>query len=538
MNNNIRTLTLAAIALLAISPALIAEDSRPNILLIVADDLGYADLGIYGSDIRTPNIDALAREGIRFSQFQTAPMCAPTRAMLLSGNNNHVAGMARQHPAPPLKGDMTGYDGHLSERVMPLQRVLKNAGYHTYMAGKWHLGVDEHNSPKATGFDRSYGVVQGGASHYDGRGFENGESIYREDGKLTTWPDGEYSTELYTDKLIGYIEENRTDGKPFFVFAAYTSPHWPLQVPDDELDRYRGVYDAGYDSLRETNFANLQAAGIVPATSTLPPRNENIRPWADLSEAEKRIESREMELYAAMVENLDHHIGRLFAYLRENNLYENTLIVFMSDNGAAGEDFYNRGPFVEYVRERYDNTFENMGRPDSFVSYDYAWAEAGSAPFKHTKTFTTQGGITAPMIAAGPGVRLEDVISHSHVTLMDIAPTFIEAANGHYPDDGSVEPMQGKTLSPLLGGETETIHSDEETFVLFHRNRAYVRKGNWKLTSIERPFDEAHFSLHNLADDPGETTDLSEAHPEKHEELLQIWRAERRELGIVLPMDL
>jgi arylsulfatase len=515
-----------------------ADDPRPNILLIVADDLGYADLGVFGSDIRTPNIDGLARQGLRFSHFHTAPLCAPTRAMLLSGNNNHVAGMARQHPNPPLQGEAPGYEGHLSDRIAPLPRVLAQAGYHTYTVGKWHLGEELEHSARAAGFERSFGVAEGAASHFDGRGFENAPSIYHEDGEFAEWPDGAYSTNHYTDRLIGYIEASRADGEPFFAFAAYTSPHWPLQVPRDELDRYKGAYDDGYDALRETNFANLKAAGIVPEHVSLPPRNVLIPLWSDLDEEEQRRSARKMELYAAMVENLDDNIGRLLQYLRDKGLYENTLIIFMSDNGADGLDFYNRGPYAEYIQEHYDNRWENMGGPESFVSYDAPWAEAGSAPFRLYKGYATQGGIVAPMIMAGRGVSAQDEIRHSYATVMDIAPTIIEVARAKYPDDGSVQAMRGTSLVPFISGKSVQIHADDEVTAMFHRNDAYLRQGKWKLTSIENPFDESHFTLHNLEADPGETTDLSESNPEKREELIEIWRAQVDELGIILPLDL
>ncbi len=322
------------------------QQARPNILLIVADDLGYADLGIYGSSIRTPRIDGLARKGIIFSQFHTAPMCSPTRSMLLSGNNNHVAGIGRQQPGQALKGKIQSYEGHLSDRIAPLPAVLKAAGYHTYIAGKWHLGLEDENSPRAAGFERSWTLLDGAATHFDGRGFENAPSVYRADGVVTSYPDGVYSTDLYTDHLIEFIESNRGDGQPFFAFAAFTSPHWPLQVPEPERDRYAGVYDDGYDVLREQNFLNLKKAGIIPEDSNLPPRWEEITPWDSLSAEEKKRESRKMELYAAMVENLDGHVGRLLDYLQEKGLAENTLVVFMSDNGAAPSDFYNRGPYT------------------------------------------------------------------------------------------------------------------------------------------------------------------------------------------------
>ena len=354
MGTRLVSRTLLAICCLVVSTgggeqARAADDQRSNILLIVADDLGYADLGVHGRDIRTPNIDALAAEGLLCTRFHTAPMCAPTRAMMLSGNNNHVAGMGRQHPYDPLREEMPGYEGHLSDRVAPFPVLLQEAGYHTYMVGKWHLGLAPENGPSRNGFERSFSMIDGAGNHFDSVGYFEGGSTYRSDGQPSTMPEGGYSTEVYTDRLMEFIAEGTSDGAPFFAYAAYTSPHWPLQVPDEYLDLYRGKYDEGYDVLRETNFATLKEAGIIPADAALPPRNEAITPWSELSAEDKRRESRKMELYAAMVENLDHHVGRLVDYLKSRGLYENTLIVFMSDNGPAAEDFYNRGSYVDYV---------------------------------------------------------------------------------------------------------------------------------------------------------------------------------------------
>jgi arylsulfatase A-like enzyme len=520
------------------NPQSSGSEARPNILLIVADDLGYADLGVYGSDIRTPNIDALARDGVLFTQFHTAPMCAPTRAMLLSGNNNHVAGMGRQHPAGALKEHMPAYEGYLSDRVAHLPSVLKAAGYHTYTTGKWHLGTEKEHSPLATGFERSFSLMDGAATHFDGRGFENAPSIYRADGELVDYPDGAYSTELYTDRLIRFIDSNKSDGRPFFAFAAYTSPHWPLQVPENERNRYAGVYDDGYDALRERHFESLKRAGIIPQSSTLPPRWDEITPWEDLSGEQQKREARKMELYAAMVENLDGHVGRLLDYLKSNGLFENTLIVFMSDNGAAAEDFYDHEGFRDYIQARYDNAYENMGGPDSFVSYGPQWAEAGSAPFKRHKGFTSEGGITAPMIIAGKGVGRTNEINPTYITVMDLAPTFIDLAAAQYPDDGSIQPMRGENMRAFLEGSSDAVHGQEYITTQFHRNRAYLRQGRWKITQLELPFDEANFALYDLSSDPGETIDLSQQQPEKRAELIELWRQQRQELGLVLPQDL
>ncbi|HSJ16349.1 MAG TPA: arylsulfatase [Longimicrobiales bacterium] len=513
-----------------------AGDERPNILVVVADDLGYADLGAYGSDIRTPNIDRLAAEGLRFTNFHTAPMCAPTRAMLLTGNNNHVAGMGRQSPGPALAG-IPGYEGHLSERVVPFPRLLREAGYHTYSAGKWHLGDAREHSPPAAGFERSYQLTHGAANHFNSVGFFEGGSSYREDGELVEYPAGEYTTELFTDRLLGFIDAQIDDGRPFFAFAAYTSPHWPLQVPDEWLDRYRGRYDDGYDVLRERNFQALKSKGILPPASRLPPRNEAITPWQDLDADQQRIGARAMELYAAMVENLDHHVGRLIAHLEERGVRDNTLIVFLSDNGAAPEDFFNVGPFVDYIRAHYDNSYENMGKPNSWVSYGPPWAQAGAAPFSRFKTYTRQGGIVAPMIIAGPGVARPGSISRAYVTVMDLAPTFLELGGASYPDDGSVRPMEGESMVALLAGAAESVHAADYVTTLFHAGRAFVRRGRWKLTTLDPPFDESAFELFDVEADPGETTNLATAEPEIFEQMLQLWRTERARLGIVLPQE-
>ncbi|HEX6307464.1 MAG TPA: arylsulfatase [Longimicrobiales bacterium] len=514
-----------------------ARDDRPNILLLVADDLGYADTGAFGSDIRTPNIDRLAAEGILFTNFHTAPMCAPTRAMLLTGNNNHVAGMGRQGPDSALSR-IPGYEGYLTDRVAPFPRLLRAAGYHTYSTGKWHLGNAREQSPAAAGFERSYQLTHGAANHFNSTGFFEGGSLYREDGEEVEYPAGTYATELFTDRLIGFIESQLDDGRPFFAFAAYTSPHWPLQVPEEWLDRHRGRYDEGYDVLRERNFERLKAKGILPAHAQLPPRNDAITPWDSLDAEQRRIEARKMELYAAMVENLDHHIGRVLDRLKQRGVYDNTLIVFMSDNGAAGEDFYHTGPFVEYIQDHYDNSYENMGRPGSFVSYGPQWAEAGAAPFSRYKGYTREGGIAAPLIIAGPMVAQRGSIDRSYATVMDLAPTFLELAGATYPDDGSVRPMEGESMAALLAGETSTVHDANYVTTLFHGGHAFVRRGPWKLVTLEAPFDESAFELFNVDEDPGETTNVAQAHPDIYRELLELWRTERARLGIVLPREI
>ena len=499
-------------------------DDRPNILLLVADDLGYADLGSYGGDIDTPNIDALAERGLRFTQFHTAPTCAPTRAMLLSGNDNHVAGMGLQGE----RMDVPGYEGHLSDRIVPFPLLLQDAGYHTYAVGKWHLGKEEIDSPAAKGFERSFNLLQGAGNHYNDIGLLAADSVslYREDGRLVDWPEGRYSTELYTSKLIQFIEDGMDDGRPFFAFAAFTSPHWPLQAPEPFRSKYRGRYDMGYDDLRVQRLASLKRAGVIPEDAELPPRLDFLRPWSDLSDEERQVESRKMELYAAMLDNLDFHVGRILDSLQTKGLLENTLIVFMSDNGAAANDFYVTEPFQSFLQPRYDNSYENMGLPTSFVSYGPQWAHAGAAPFNRYKGFGTEGGTAVPIIVTGPMVPFRGEITGAYATVMDLAPTILEIAGATYPGShgsSSTRPLLGQSMLALISRRSDSVHAPDYVVAFEQNGRAFLRRGDWKLVAHDLRQGEDAFMLFNVAKDLGETTDLSSISPTKYLEMKTLW---------------
>lgn len=497
------------------------KGNRTNILLIVADDLAYADLGCYGGDIRTPNIDNLAAEGRLFTQFHTAPTCAPTRAMLLTGNNNHVAGMGRQGGAGgPWEASQPGYEGFLSDRVIPFPVLLQESGYFTCTVGKWHLGKKPEHSPKAKGFVKSFSLLQGASNHYNSVGLAPNDtlSLYSADGKFADYPTGRYSTEFYTDKLIEFIKDRQ--GKPFFAFAAYTAPHWPLQAPAAN-DRYRGKYDMGYDSLRMLRFASLKHAGIISENQKLPPRLASVKPWKDLSVDEKRTESRKMELYAAMVDKLDEQIGRLIVFLKEQGIYNNTMIIFMSDNGGAGEDFFVQKPYADFIAPRYNNKYENMGSATSFISYGHSWAVAGGAPFSYYKGYATEGGTLAPMIITGGGVV--HGISREFVTVMDIAPTILEWAGVSYPAKRTVRPMLGASMVPHLRDDVEHPHDSTYAYGVWAGGNASFRRGRWKLVNIERPYREDRLKLYDVVNDPGETNDLSAARPATYNKMLERW---------------
>lgn len=493
---------------------------RPNILLIVADDLGYADIGCYGGDIETPNLNNLATQGIRFSQFHTAPLCAPTRAMLLSGNDNHIAGMGNMF----ISNEEFGYEGRLTNRIVPIPALLKQAGYHTYMAGKWHLGSAPESNPHQKGFEHSFALLEGWGNHYIGRSNAN----YSEDGNPTTWEDGNYSTDFYTDKIIAYIDSNIDDDKPFFAFASYTSPHWPLQVDKKYWEKYKGLYDDGYEKLKESRLESLKKVGMIPQDAKLPPYHESVKPWDSLSKEEKMKEVKKMELYAGMVDNLDYNIGRLIKYLKKIEKYDNTLIVFISDNGAAPLNSNN---------SNYD--YENMGESDTFVAYGPQWAEAGSSPFRYYKYFATQGGINTPMIISGPKIEKDNEIHHGFTTVMDLAPTFYEAAQISYPktfENHEVYPLRGNSLFPFLSGKTTEIHTSDYVFGIEHDGNAMIRKGNWKITNIT-PFIEENFKLYNLSNDLAELNDLKESEPKKYAEMLREWSKFSNEIKVIQSIE-
>ena len=508
----------------------------PNILLLVADDLAYADIGCYGGDIETPNLDLLARSGVRFSRFHTAPLCAPTRAMLLSGNDNHIAGMGIQSHS----SEEFGYEGHLSDRIVTIPQILRNSGYNTYMAGKWHLGMEPENNPQQKGFDRSFVNLRGAGNHYDDQGIfeETPVSRYTENGQPAKWPRGTYSTDLYTSKLIQYIEADRNNQRPFFAFAAYTSPHWPLQVDEQYWKKYEGRYDQGYEELRKRRLESLKKALMVPEDAELPPMHPRVRPWDSLSPEQRKKESRKMELYAGMVDNLDYNIGRLIDYLKDIGEYENTLIVFMSDNGAAAEDFYHHPHYGPFIRAHFNEDYERMGKHDSFISYGPQWAEAGSAPFSYFKGYTTEGGMIAPLIISGPVVHRRNEISDAFLSLVDLAPTFYEMAQARYPDrflGRQTYPLKGESLLPYLTGKTARVHGDDYVFALEHENHAMLRKGRWKITNIEMPFDEANFKLYDISKDLAELKDLKEKEPEVFRDLLGEWEKFSREIRVQIP---
>lgn len=518
---------------------------QPNILLIVADDMGFSDISSFGGEISTPSLDALADNGLRLTRFYAAMTCSPSRAMLMSGTDNHIAGLGNMaETVADNQVGREGYEGYLSKRVLSLPELLKKSGYHTYMAGKWHLGNQYDQSPRARGFDRSFSLLYGGGGHFDdmvGPDAHRARLLYREDGELIDQlPEDFYSTQFYTDKILEYIDGQANDGKPFFGYLAYTAPHWPLQVPDTDLAKFRGKYDVGYDVYRKRRFEGMMANDLLPEGAELPPRPDNIPAWDSLSDKERQIQARDMEIYAAMVGYMDRSIGRLLDYLKKNDLYENTLIMFMSDNGAEAWSSTNGPkPLVEYART-FDNRLENRGKKGSFVLYGSGWANVGEVPFRLHKGAATEGGIRVPAIVSWPGMQSKGLINNSVTSIKDVLPTFLELAGTVHPGPTyagmSIEVPQGQSLMPIIFGEANAIRTQEQFIGGELWGERSVIKGDWKLVYLSPRLGSGQWELFDLEKDVGEQHNLAEIEPKIFNEMLAAWNDYVVENNVILPV--
>jgi arylsulfatase len=530
-----------------------ATARRPNILLIVADDLGQADLGSFGGEIETPNLDRLAYDGLRFSSFHTAPACSPSRAMLLTGVDAHRTGLGNlaEELAPNQQG-RPGYEGQLNGHVVTLATRLRDAGYRTFMTGKWHLGATADTVPAARGFDHSFLLATGGASHfadmqpaYAPTPQAKAKANYWEDGRRLDAlpPSFHYSSQFYVDRLIDYLDADPAATQPFFAYLAFTAPHWPLQAPEAAIARYAGRYDAGYDDLARRRLARQQQLGIVPADAVLAERAPRGRPWATLTASERRTAARAMEIYAGMVDELDRHTGRLLEHLRHRGLLENTIVVFLSDNGAEGHDLDETWPAEHFpdirhtIDATHDFSFERMGRPGSYTFYGPDWARASAPALRLYKGFPTEGGIrTAAFLhypAALPRARIVD----DDTSIRDLAPTLLDLAgvpwSGASRQGQAVEPITGRSLLPLLRGQSRIL-PERVTGIELMGKRA-IQAGSWKLVHIPRPHGSGDWQLYDLRTDLGERHDLARELPDKLTELRAYWDAYARDNQVILP---
>jgi arylsulfatase A-like enzyme len=525
-----------------------AKPRQPNILLIVADDLGYPDIGSFGGEIATPTLDRLANEGLQLSNFHVLPTCSPSRSVLLSGTDNHVAGLGTmgELKTPEMEGH-PGYVGYLNFEVAALPEVLQAGGYHTYMAGKWHLGHDKDTIPHVRGFDESFALLPGGGSHWgDMKPLSPPQTMaYSRNGQtVESLPDDFYSTSYYTDTILDSIDQNKEDGKPFFAYLSYTAPHDPLHAPKAYIGKYKGKYDEGWDVLREERLQSLKALGIVHKDAKTFPRLESVKAWNEMSAEEKADASRDMEVYAAMIDYMDEQIARVIDYLKEVGEYDNTMIIFFSDNGANGHLPTAYPGQTEDFLDSFDNNLENRGLPNSFIEQGPGWAQVSMAPSRMFKAFPSEGGIKAPLLVKLPGAMPNaGTMNHSFFHIRDIMPTILDVAgieSTQSINGRPVVPMSGDSVLDLFSGKSESpyVGADQVGYELFGMKAFF--DGDWKILLMPPPFGSGDWQLYKLSEDPGEMTDLRDQQPERLVKMIAQWeqyKEENRVLDISLNMS-
>jgi arylsulfatase A-like enzyme len=532
-------LTIGACALLMpASGNAAAPDRRPNFLVIVADDLGFSDLGAFGGEIRTPNLDELAHRGLRLTNFHATPLCAVTRSELLSGTDNHIAGEGWMGGGPPKTRGAPGYEDYLNNRVVAVSELLHDAGYYTLMAGKWHLGVPIELSPAGRGFDKSYALLGGAWLHFKPDARTPPIPLvtltkFEENSSYTTVPDDFYSSNFYASKVIQYLEERKADEKrrPFFAYLTFTAPHWPLQALKEDQDKYKGVYDDGPEALRQRRLQRQAALGLLtPAQAKDAHPLEYGTPFSQLSPDERAVATRKMEIYAAMVDRMDVNVGRVIKALRDEGELDNTVIVFLADNGAEGSRFVQPTGF--------DNSPGNIGNVSSFAQYGIEWAQAATAPSRMEKEYTAEGGIRVPAFVTYRGQAHGHGISHAFATVEDVTPTILDLAGVAHPDTYAghrVAPMLGHSMVPFLEGRSRQVHAPGEVFGWEQWGQRAVRVGTLKGLYEAEPGGVApRWQVYDLATDPGENHDLAPANPALITRLTRLWYEYARSVGVVV----
>lgn len=516
----------------------------PNIIVLVADDWGFTDLGAYGSEIATPHIDALAKQGVKFSNFHTASVCSPTRAMLLTGVDNHRNGVGNMPETTPAAHEgKPGYEGVLNDRVVTLASLLKDRGYHTSITGKWHLGKTPSTLPGKRGFERSFIQADSGSDNWENRTYMMlyDKAYWFEQDKEVRLPRDFYSSTLFVDKAIDFIDAGRAEGKPFFSYIGFQANHIPLQAPKAFVDKYQGRYDAGWTVLRQERHTRAVALGLVPKDSpmvTLPSTLD----WNALSAEDKREQAKHMEVYAAMAEAMDHDIGRLVAHLKARGQFDNTVFVFLSDNGSDPANPLNIAASRAYVRMNYDTQAPMRGGKGTFSANGPSWASATVAPLHGYKYFASEGGLRVPLVISGiPGMAKDQLsVAFTHVT--DIVPTLLEAVGipnhqGSYQGK-AVEPLIGRSMLPMLLGQSTTVHSADQAIGYELAGSAALFKGDYKLVKNIAPLGDGQWRLYHLLSDPGEVHDMAASQPERFQVMLADYEAYAQANGVLpIPKD-
>jgi arylsulfatase A-like enzyme len=535
------------------------KDNRPNILVVVLDDTGFADYAFTGSEISTPNLDSLRNEGKLFTNFHTNPTCSPTRSVLMTGVDNHLNGFGSMSEfLADNQIGMPGYEGYLNDNVVTVPQLLKDNGYHTYMTGKWHLayGISDPTNdwekwtrydPHARGFEETFTVEIPG-SHFTNLGESPDHvTIATRNGEQVEYPQ-QYIDDVFTDNMIQFIDKNHEDGKPMFMYLSFWNNHWPIQAPQEYIKKYEGKYDAGWDKIREQRFDKQKELGLIPQNMQLSPRNNQVPAWDSLNATQQKQEAKKMEIFAAMLDSLDGNLGRVVSHLKETGEYDNTMIVVFADNGAESSDptkpiKHGTDPleYQRWLETDYDNSFENWGNGNSIIGIGLGWAQVGNTPLLREKGFETEGGTRVPMLVKLPNKNQESS-SNAFSRVTDVAITILDYAQVQHPgttyNGQPIAPVDGKSLRPILEDEAQRVYGDDEAVgaELFGNSALY--KGDWKALKLVSPFGDGKWKLYNLAEDVAEQNDLSEKYPERLNEMIKDYDEYAKRVGVIPPIGL
>lgn len=515
--------------------------ARPNIVLLIGDDVGFSDVGVYGSEIETPNLDALAAQGTIFSNYHTTASCSPTRSMLMTGVDNHLNGLGNMAIVAPYehKGQ-PGYEGVLNDRVVTVAEMLRNNGYHTYHVGKWHLGIDPDKRPFNRGFERTIALGDTGADNWEQRSYLPiyDKAHWYADGVEHQLPDDFYSSRYFVDKTIEFIDSHHGDGKPFFAYVGFQAVHIPLQAPAEFVDKYVDTYQQGWTELRRQRRDQAAARGLIPADANYVEMSST-EDWDALDAAQQAYHAQVMAVYAGMMDAMDHHIGRLVAHLKQIGEYDNTVFIFLSDNGAEPSDpLANRG-MEFWVNQNFSTALEDLGAKGAYAALGPSWGSAAASPLAYFKFWAGEGGVRVPLIITQPGRLPAGRIEHSFAHVKDIMPTMLELSGT--PDHQGrfagreVEPITGSSLVPVIKQEAERTHPPDKPIGYELAGNAALYKGDYKLVRNLPPLGDGQWYLYDIVRDPGETTDLRDSEPERYVAMQADYAAYEQQNN-VLPM--
>jgi len=536
--------TILFVACLTKSVFAPAQIGRPNIIFLLADDLGYSDIEPYGSEVNTPSLSMLAEQGIIFTNYHTAANCAPSRAMLLTGVNNHLAGVPNiPETFTPEQRQSKNYQGVLGDNVVTIATLLEDSGYHTYMAGKWHLGSEPNKLPSARGFERTVALMDSGADNWEQRPYLPiyDQANWFSDGERYSLPDDFYSSRFLIDKTIEFIDENLDDGKPFFAYVPFQAVHIPVQAPKENTEKYLGVYDEGWSKLREDRHQKAIDLGLVSPQSgikTMP----WVLDWSALSKETKKYEAKRMAVYAGMIDAMDFNIGRLIKYLRETNQLGNTVFIFTSDNGAEGSGASEPNSLLSQGiagNLGYNTNYETLGEKGSYNSINPGFTSAAVSPLSFYKFYTGEGGMRVPLIISGETLGENIKFSPSFAWATDVARTVlslaeVEPAGARYRGK-AVLPMTGRDLGPVIRGESSRVYSNEDVIGYELTGHSALFKGDYKLVRNQGPLGDGNWALFDIVNDPGETKDLKQNMPDRFQEMLGDYAKFEQDHGVLPP---